>query len=39
MNYIACIEYYYYGPDRREGSNKHCFCPSVRLSVRRVRSE
>ena len=23
----------YFAPDRREGSNKRCFCPSVRLSV------
>jgi len=25
---------YYYVPDRREGGNKRCFCPSVRQSVR-----
>jgi len=24
----------YYAPARREGDNKRCFCPSVRLSVR-----
>ena len=27
-----------YGPDRRDGGNKRCFCPSVCLSVRPSRT-
>jgi len=27
------ISPYYYSPNRREGGNKHCFCPSVRPST------
>jgi len=28
-----------YAPDRREGGNKHCFCPSICLSVCHIHGE
>ena len=31
--YIAKISSNFYAADRREGGNKHCFCPSICLSV------